>query len=76
MRINKNRLILLATNLLILVILLFICNSTVNSQFSLALLFTVLLWKRTEPHVSRWFAVSVLWAGLVFAVIFPQFVQL
>ncbi|MCA9743103.1 MAG: hypothetical protein H6695_18125 [Deferribacteres bacterium] len=75
MQFNKNRIVLLATNFLILAILFSNGNSTIVSQMSLAVLFTILLWKRTDPNISRWFAVSILWSGMLFAVVLPLLIQ-
>ncbi|MFQ5629715.1 MAG: hypothetical protein ACE5I1_13200 [bacterium] len=73
MRYSKNQILLIVTNLLIIAILFSVGNSSPYGQVSLAVLFTVLLWKKTDQQVSRWLALCVLWGGILLAAIWPGF---
>lgn len=69
MRFRTTKILLISTNLLILFILFSIGNSEPIGQLSLGVLFTVLLWQRTDQQISRWLAVAVLWVGILFAAV-------
>lgn len=67
MRLSKNALLTILLYLLILASLPLAVTSQMFGRFSLGILFTVLLWQRTEQSLSRWLAVLILWTGLLVA---------
>lgn len=75
MKLTKERLILLATSLTIMLVILFAGNESALSKVSLGSLFTVLIWYRTGENISRWMAVAVLWLGLLLLSVVHGFLQ-
>ena len=62
---NRNVLLFLTVLLLMIFVVVMFDSRQPLTRFSLGVLFTVILWYRSNHSLARWIAILVLWLGFL-----------
>lgn len=72
-RIRKEALLFIAVLALTIAVVAFLDISHTAARVSLGMLFTVVLWFRSEQNPARWIAIAVLWLGFLILMLWTHF---
>lgn len=72
-RIRKDVLVLVTVLVLTIAVVAFLDITRTAARFGLGMLFTVVLWMRSEQSQARWIAISVLWLGFFLMLLWTHF---
>ena len=70
MKLTKRKLIFAFITVATISIVILVGNSQPVGRVSLGVLFSTLIWYRSDQHVSRWLALLVLWLGILIPVLY------